>query len=182
MRIGKPYAIDQLCANLPFARPPQTYGDLRSQIDCTRLRVESVPFSGACLAPSLMDDVFQMIEVACERLSADGCQPASGLRPSRHELLVDGDVALVLHLLQVDAQVTIGHFQSIAQLGEGERVDGGQDAGDGKPPALVQHWIELLEQALDGIHVMDPSSWVLRHWGFAVLSSMRGQVPTTKQR
>ena len=59
--------------------------------------------------PALLDDRFQVIEVAAEGLPAGPRELAARLRPAADELLVDEDVAPLFQLLQVDAEVAVGH-------------------------------------------------------------------------
>src|SRR5262249_3970077 len=82
---------------------------------------------------SLLDDCFQMIEIASERIAASGRQTARRLRATADELLVDGDNPRLLQLLEVDAEVAVGHFQRIAQLGKRQRGGGGQHRNDRQP-------------------------------------------------
>src|SRR6266403_2157109 len=84
--------------------------------------------TSACprLLPSLLHDRLQVIQVARERLLPGPAQAAGGLWPPADELLVDGDVTLVFELLQVHAQIAVGHFQGVAQVGEGQTVRGSE--------------------------------------------------------
>src|SRR5262249_23716504 len=80
------------------------------------VRSSSQP-SRAGLAAALADDRFQVIQVDGKCLLAFLRQPARRLRPTADELLVDGDVAAILQLLQVNAEVAVGHVEAVAQLG-----------------------------------------------------------------
>src|SRR5207253_1391369 len=107
---------------------------------------------GSRFASPTFDNGFQVVEIALEGLPASGGEPASCLRPAADKLLVNGDVAVVLQLLQVNAQVAVGHVQLVAQLGEGEAVHGGEHGADRQPAALVQHRVQLFQDAFESVH------------------------------
>ena len=88
-----------------------------------------------------------MFQIFRERLPPGLGQPAIRLRAFPHELLRNGDVSLFLELLQMHAQVPIGHAQVVAQLGENDSVSGRQNGNNGEPAPLVQHGVELIDQS-----------------------------------
>src|SRR5262245_17882154 len=65
-------------------------------------------------ASALLDDRFQMIKVGCKRFSSLCCQPAARLRTAADELLVDGNVAGIFELLEMNAQIAVCHLQHVA--------------------------------------------------------------------
>src|SRR5262245_16948112 len=113
---------------------------------------EGVSGAGPWRGAILMDDRFQMIEIASKGGAASGRQPTRRLRTATDELLVDGDDPRTLQLLQVHAQVAVRHLQRIAQLGKRQRWHGSQHRDDRQPSLLVQHRIEFFYKALDGVH------------------------------
>src|SRR5579885_2006530 len=66
--------------------------------------IQLTPCSGAVPAAALLHDGFQMIEIARESLAAGAGELAARLWPAADELLVDGDVALLFQLLQMNAE------------------------------------------------------------------------------
>src|SRR5262249_57656122 len=65
------------------------------------------------LAPPLLNEGLQMIQILGKRLAAVLGQTTGGMRPPADELLLDGDVALLLEFLQIHTQVAVGHFHLI---------------------------------------------------------------------
>src|SRR5579884_3766384 len=127
-------------------------GSAASVLRTVGLRGEITVVSGARLPPPLLHDGFQVIEVALKRLATLASQLTARLRPPADELLVDGDIAFFFELLQVDAQVAIGHLQSIPQLGERQTRRGGQRRDNGQPTPLVQNGVQLFDETFEGFH------------------------------
>ncbi len=108
--------------------------------------------SGSVPAAALLHDSFQMIEVIGESLLAGAGELAARLRSATDELLVDGDVAFLFELLQVDAEIAVGHADGVAQLGEGQARRRRQRRHDGQAAALVQQRIEFVKETFERIH------------------------------
>src|SRR4051812_24669969 len=70
--------------------------------------------SASGLGTILLHNGLQLLEIARECLPANVGQLAAGLRPPADKLLFDQDVAFLLELLQMNAQVADRHIQSIA--------------------------------------------------------------------
>jgi hypothetical protein len=98
------------------------------------------------LPATLLNDFLELIEILRERLAPRFGEAACCLRAAADELFVDVDEAFFFELLQMDAQVAIGHSQVIAEFGKHCRINRGQHGHDGKPTPLVQHRVEIFNK------------------------------------
>jgi len=92
------------------------------------------------------------IQVARESPASQLGEPAGGLWPPADKVLRYAHVPFLFELLQMDAEISVGHRQLIAKLGESQAFDGRQDRHDGQPASFVQDCIEFFQNALQCIH------------------------------
>src|SRR5262245_30597432 len=78
-----------------------------------------------CLWPfGCLDQSFEVLEMAGEHPSSFGREAVFRLRDARRELLLANDVARVLELTSMHAQVAVARLQELLELGEAHtRVD-----------------------------------------------------------
>src|SRR6266550_2609331 len=86
---------------------------------------------------------FHVIEIALERPPSEGGESVLRLGDAARERLVAGDVARVLQLARVDAEIAVGRLEQRLQLVEREAVAYRERAHDREPDALVNQPIEI---------------------------------------
>jgi len=74
----------------------------------------------------------------------------------------------------MDAQISIRHFESIAQLGERDAIECRQDRDDGEAAPLVEHGIEFFNNMFQCFHGHNSQNVVSSHR----LVEMNGIFPT----
>src|SRR6185437_7261184 len=79
---------------------------------------------------------FHVGEVAFERVAAAGGEPVFGAGHAAFEFFLDGDVAGVFQLAGVDAEIAVGGFEQLLELGESQHVVHGERAHDGETQTL----------------------------------------------
>src|SRR5262245_49103265 len=89
------------------------------------------------------DQSLHVIEIAFERAAAGGAQAIVGAGRAAFERLLADDVAGLLELARVQAEIAVGGAQQILELAKRKRLVGGQGAHHAEPDALVDEAIEL---------------------------------------
>src|SRR5271168_1482243 len=85
---------------------------------------------------------FHMVQILLQRLPARTGEAVFGLRQTPRERFRAGNIAGVLELARMNAQVAVGSAQKLLELVERERRVDGKRADDGKPGALVNQAIQ----------------------------------------
>src|SRR5947199_4002673 len=93
--------------------------------------------------PRGLDDRFHVVEVALQRPPSRGGQPVFGLRHPPLEILLTGDVAGLLELAGMDAQVAVGRLEQLLEVVEAQVVVDRQRADDPQPHSLVDEAVEV---------------------------------------
>src|SRR5262249_3451540 len=88
------------------------------------------------------DDSLDVLEVAVQRLAADRRQAIFGLRPAPLEGLGAGDVAGLLELARVRAEIAVADLEQRLRLVEGQLPVARQRAHDAEAPPLVDQPVE----------------------------------------
>ena len=91
----------------------------------------------------LADERLHVGQVALQRAPSRGAQAVLGAGHPALERLGAGDVAGLLELAGVHAQVAVGGLQQPLELVEGERLVDRERAHDGEPHPLVDEAVEL---------------------------------------
>src|SRR6185437_2301564 len=94
-------------------------------------------------SPRRLDDRLDVLEIAVESLTADGRQAVFRLRASPGERLRALDVAGLLELARMRAQIAIADIEQRLQLIEGELRVHREGAHDAEAHALVHQAVEL---------------------------------------
>src|SRR5215208_3948720 len=90
-----------------------------------------------------LDERFHVVHVAPQRRAAVDRQAELGARHAPLEGLRTRDVAGVLELARVDAEVAVGRAEELLELVEGERLAAGEGAHDPEAQPLVDDPIEI---------------------------------------
>src|SRR5215469_5550516 len=110
----------------------------------------------ACIVGSLaahgFDDGFDVREIAVERLAAGGRQAVLRSRSPSFEALAAADVAGVLELARMRAQVSVRHVEQRLQIIESERLVHGEGAHDSEPHSSVYEPVDLGVLGIEGKH------------------------------
>src|SRR6185437_5897502 len=90
-----------------------------------------------------LDDRLDVLEITVERLAAHGRQPVLRLRPPSGEGFGALDVACLLELARMGAQVAVADIEQRLQLVESELRIHGERAHDAEPHPLVDQAVEF---------------------------------------
>src|SRR5690349_14324797 len=100
--------------------------------------------TGRALAASRsMDEGLHVVQVALQRLAAGGGEAVLRARHAAVEGLGAGDVAGVLELARVHAEVAVRGLEQPLKVVEGERIVDGERTDDPQPDALVDQPVQL---------------------------------------
>src|SRR5436309_13517115 len=94
------------------------------------------------------DQRFHVVEVALERPPAEGGESVFRLGDSGLERFVARDVAGVLELARVDAEIAVARLEQGLELVEGETLAHRERADDREPHAFVNQPVELRRRRL----------------------------------
>src|ERR1051325_6289903 len=136
-------------------------------------RVAQRPFPSMTIAtaacPRRANQRFHVIEVALERPPAEGGEAVFGLGNAGLERLVARDIARVLQLARVHAQVAVGRLEQRLELVEGELLAHGERAHDRESHPLVNEAVEIRRRRL-GLRFHGPFRLSARDAGGIALS------------
>src|SRR5262249_32853746 len=127
---------------------------MRTSIHCSFRAAALLPgtCSSARFAPALLNNGSKVVKITGKSASPRCGQPARGQWLAADKGFDDGDVSLGFQLLQMHAQIAVGHPQGVAHFDKGQTVDGSQNGDNGQPATLVQDRIQLVKNALEGVH------------------------------
>src|SRR5256885_16809969 len=97
-----------------------------------------------------------MIEVARERPAPGGCQSIFSLRGTACERLRAIDIARVLQLARMDAQITVTCFDRMLQFIECQRFFRRQGADDSQSQTLVNQTIDFMSSVRRALNTVKP--------------------------
>ena len=91
----------------------------------------------------LPDNFFEQVEVGTEGFASGGGEGVGSDGAGTFHVLGHGDVAGLVERAEVRGHIAVGHFERIADVGEGELRRGGQQRHGGEPPLLVDDAVKL---------------------------------------